>query len=43
LKSLKNFLTRRQCYQHAVLLGWNGLPTKAKEEVLKVALEIVSL
>jgi chromosome partitioning protein len=43
LRSLKNVLTRRQCYQHAVLLGWNGLPIKAKEEVLKVALEIVSL
>jgi chromosome partitioning protein len=43
LKSLKNILTRRQCYQHAVLLGWNGLPNKAKEEVLKVALEIISL
>jgi chromosome partitioning protein len=43
LKSLKNVLTRRQCYQHAVLLGWQGLPNKAKEEVLKVALEIVSL
>jgi chromosome partitioning protein len=43
LKPLKNVLTRRQCYQHAVLLGWNALPNKAKEEVLKVALEIVSL
>lgn len=43
LKPLKNVLTRRQCYQHAVLLGWDALPNKAKEEVLKVALEVVSL
>ena len=40
---LKSFLSRRQCYQHAVLLGWSALPARAKEEVLKVALEVVSL
>jgi len=40
---LKSVLARRQCYQHAVLLGWSALPAKAKEEVLKVALEVVSL
>ena len=43
LQPLKSVLTRRQCYQHAVLLGWNALPAKAKEEVFKVALEIASL
>jgi chromosome partitioning protein len=43
LSPLKSMLSRRQCYQHAVLLGWNALPAKAKEEVLKIALEIVSL
>lgn len=43
LRPLKNVLTRRQCYQHAVLLGWEALPAKAKEEVFKVALEIASL
>lgn len=43
LQPLKNILTRRQCYQHAVLLGWNALPAKAKDEVFKVALEIASL
>jgi chromosome partitioning protein len=42
LQPLNSFLTRRQCYQHAVLLGWNALPSKAKEEVLKVALELIS-
>jgi hypothetical protein len=36
-------LTRRQCYQHAVLLGWEALPPKAKEEVFKIALEVASL
>lgn len=43
LLPLKSYLARRQCYQHAVLLGWGALPAKAKEEVLKVALEVVSL
>lgn len=43
LLPLKSVLARRQCYQHAVLLGWSALPAKAKEEVLKVALEVVSL
>lgn len=43
LQPLMNVLTRRQCYQHAVLLGWGALPAKAKEEVFKVALEIASL
>lgn len=43
LLPLKSYLSRRQCYQHAVLLGWGALPAKAKEEVLKVALEVVSL
>ena len=43
IQPLKNVLTRRQCYQHAVLLGWDALPAKAKEEVFKVALEIASL
>ncbi|HEV2764804.1 MAG TPA: ParA family protein [Pyrinomonadaceae bacterium] len=43
LVPLKSVLMRRQCYQHAVLLGWNALPARAKEEVLKVALEVASL
>lgn len=43
IKPLKCFLTRRQCYQHAVLLGWDALPAKAKEEVYKVAIEVASL
>jgi len=43
MRSLKNTLHRRQCYQHAAVLGWPGLTTAAKEEVMKLALEIVSL
>lgn len=43
LQPLNSVLTRRQCYQHAVLLGWNALPPKAKEEVFKIALEVASL
>jgi chromosome partitioning protein len=43
LQPLNSVLTRRQCYQHAVLLGWNALPSKAKEEVFKMALEVASL
>jgi chromosome partitioning protein len=43
LQPLNSVLTRRQCYQHAVLLGWNALPPKAKEEIFKVALEVASL
>jgi chromosome partitioning protein len=43
LQPLNSVLTRRQCYQHAVLLGWNALPPKAKEEVFKMALEVASL
>ncbi|HEX8632905.1 MAG TPA: ParA family protein [Pyrinomonadaceae bacterium] len=43
IRPLNSVLTRRQCYQHAVLLGWNALPPKAKEEVFKIALEVASL
>lgn len=43
LPALKNKLHRRQAYQHAVLLGWKALSSEAREEVLKVALEITAL
>jgi chromosome partitioning protein len=43
LPALKSKLQRRQAYQHAVLLGWKSLPGEAREEVLKVALEITAL
>lgn len=43
VRGLSNVLRRRQCYQHAAVLGWGGLTTAAKEEVMKLALEIISL
>ncbi len=41
LPAFKNTLRRRQAYQHAVLLGWKSLGNEAREELFKVALEIV--
>lgn len=42
LPALKNQVARRQCYQHALLLGWKALDSPARNEVLQVALEIVT-
>ncbi|MGH9652379.1 MAG: AAA family ATPase [Bryobacteraceae bacterium] len=42
LTPLSNKLHRRQAYQHAVVLGWKSLGPKAKEEALRVALEITA-
>ena len=41
LPAFKNILRRRQAYQHAVLMGWKSLGSEAREEMFKVALEIV--
>jgi len=41
LPAFKNTLRRRQAYQHAVLMGWKSLGGEAREELFKVALEIV--
>lgn len=43
LPAFKNTLRRRQAYQHAVLMGWKSLGGEAREELFKVALEIVGL
>ena len=43
LPALFNVVRRRQCYQHAAVLGWPGLTVRAKEEVLMLAGEIASL
>jgi chromosome partitioning protein len=43
LPALKNNVRRRQAYQHAILLGWKSLPIEAREEMFKVALEIMGL
>lgn len=36
-------ISRRQCYQHAALLGWRALDPAAREELFKMALELVSV
>ncbi len=40
LPTLKNFVTRRQAYQYAVLQGWNVLKLGEKMEIQNAALEI---
>lgn len=42
VKALLTTISRRQCYQHAALLGWPALDQAAREEVFKAALEIVT-
>lgn len=42
LPMLSRQVCRRQAYQHAMLLGWKALDAKAREEVLQVALEIIT-
>jgi len=42
LPSLRHQVARRQAYQHAMLLGWKALDASAREEILQVALEIVT-
>ncbi len=43
LEVLKSRVQRRQAYQHAVILGWKSLPSEAREEIFKVALEITAI
>jgi len=40
--ALQSTISRRQCYQHAAILGWSALDLSAKEEIFKAALEIVT-
>jgi chromosome partitioning protein len=42
VKALESTISRRQCYQHAALLGWPALDAAAREEIYKAALEIIS-
>lgn len=42
LPALVHSVARRQAYQHALLLGWKALDGGAREEILQVALEIVT-
>jgi chromosome partitioning protein len=42
VKALSSTISRRQCYQHAALLGWRALDPAAREELFKAALEIIT-
>ena len=43
LPALFNPMRRRQCYQHAVLMGWGVLTERAREETLFIVRDILSL
>lgn len=44
MAALKNYIRRRQAYQHAAVGGWGeGLTERAREEVLMLAHEVMSL
>lgn len=42
VKALKSTISRRQCYQHAAVMGWPALDGDAREEIRKAALEIIT-
>jgi chromosome partitioning protein len=42
VKALTSTISRRQCYQHAALLGWQALDPAAREELFKAALEVIT-
>jgi chromosome partitioning protein len=42
VEALTSTISRRQCYQHAALLGWQALDAAAREELFRAALEIVT-
>ena len=41
LKPLRTTISRKQCYQHSALFGWQALPANAREELFRAAIEIV--
>ena len=43
VEALSSTISRRQCYQHAALLGWQALDQAAREELFKAALEVVTV
>jgi len=43
VKALSSTISRRQCYQHAALIGWKALDQAAREELFKAALEVVTV
>lgn len=42
IPALSSTISRRQCYQHAALVGWRALDAAAREEVSRAALEIIT-
>jgi chromosome partitioning protein len=42
LKPCKSTVSRRQCYQHAPLVGWGGLNAEAREEIRRLAIELLA-
>jgi chromosome partitioning protein len=42
IEALRATISRRQCYQHAALAGWQALDAAAREEIYAAALEIIS-
>jgi len=42
VQALTSTISRRQCYQHAALLGWQALDPAARDELFTAALEIVT-
>jgi len=42
VEALTATISRRQCYQHAALLGWKALDPAAREELFEAALEVVT-
>lgn len=42
VKALTTTISRRQCYQHAALLGWTALDSQAREDLFRAALEIIA-
>jgi chromosome partitioning protein len=43
LPALKNFVTRRQAYQYAVVQGWGALRTAEQNEIISAALEVTTM
>jgi chromosome partitioning protein len=42
VQALTTTIGRRQCYQHAALIGWQALDSAAREDIFKAALELFS-
>ncbi len=41
--TLSNSVSNRQCYQHALAKGWKALDASAREEILQLTVEILSI